>query len=85
MFFLISQFSKAEDSTVNQMIFIIAISMLFAMSCNSFFVFCANSKKEKKDKILEITPQVHFSFFQFFTEFSGYHTITLFKTVEDEG
>ncbi|CCD67164.1 PEST proteolytic signal-containing nuclear protein [Caenorhabditis elegans] len=27
------------------------------MSCNSFFVFCANSKKEKKDKILEITPQ----------------------------
>ncbi|CAA94826.1 uncharacterized protein CELE_F46B6.10 [Caenorhabditis elegans] len=39
------------------MIIIIVISMLFAISCNSFLVFCAKLKKDKKATLEEVTPR----------------------------
>ncbi|EFO84910.1 hypothetical protein CRE_03669 [Caenorhabditis remanei] len=41
------------------MIMIIVISMLIVMSSHTFVVFCAKTKKEKKDNLLAVTPQAN--------------------------
>lgn len=41
------------------MIMIIVISMLIVMSSHTFVVFCAKTKKEKKDNLLAVTPQTN--------------------------